>query len=309
MLKKKALRKIVITTFSVITVFIICIMPEKLSNNNYLNPKIDTIYVSNSTTEIYLLGSNDYLVKTNIILDSNKLEDKVKDIIEYLKISNKKIPNGLKGIIPDDTKLNSVSVESGTVTIDLSKEVLNVSLDKEEKLIESIVYSLINLDKIDGVIIKIDGNILKELPQSKKELPLLLNRTYGINKVIDIDNIDNVKKVVIYYKDIISNTSYDVPVTKYLNDEREKIDIIIDNLSSNYIYESNLISLLNSNTKLLNYEIVDKSMTLNFNQGIFTNNKLLVEVTYQVVSSVFENYDINKIIFEVDGKNIFEYEK
>jgi len=50
-------------------------------------------------------------------------------------------------------------------------------------------------------------------------------------------------------------------------------------------------------------------MTLNFNQGIFTNNKLLEEVTYQVVSSVFENYDINKIIFEVDGKNIFEYEK
>ena len=37
-----------------------------------------------------------------------------------------------------------------------------------------------------------------------------------------------IPKVVIYYKDIVSNTSYDVPVTKYLNDEREKIDIIID---------------------------------------------------------------------------------
>ena len=53
----------------------------------------------------------------------------------------------------------------------------------------------------------------------------------------------------------IDKNKYFVPVTSYINDDEEKVKIIIENLSSKYIYEPNLISLLNSNTELLNYEI------------------------------------------------------
>ena len=77
MLRKKALRKIIVTTFSILTIFLICIVPDKLSSNtNYLNPKIDTIYVDNNkTNEIYLLGPNNYLVKTNIFINKDELID------------------------------------------------------------------------------------------------------------------------------------------------------------------------------------------------------------------------------------------
>ena len=88
--------------------------------------------------------------------------------------------------------------------------------------------------------------------------------------------------MTLYYLDKISNQNYYVPVTKYLNDDREKINIIIDNLSSNYIYESSLVSLLNQNTELINYEIEDEIMTLNFNNSIFTHDKILEEVTYTI---------------------------
>ena len=76
MLKRKALRKIIITTFSLIIVFVICIIPEKInSNDNYLNPEMDIEYVTNlGTNEIYLLGPNKYLVKTNILLNEENLE-------------------------------------------------------------------------------------------------------------------------------------------------------------------------------------------------------------------------------------------
>lgn len=311
MLKRKALRKIIITTFSIITIFIICIIPGKISNNNYLNPKIDTIYVNNNNTiGIYLLGNNNYLVKTNIIINQKELVDKVKEIIDYLTINkSSRIPNGLRGIIPKNTKLNNIEIKDKIVELDFSNDLLKISYDLEERLIEAITYSLIDLDGVEGIRIKIDNNLLKELPSSKKKIPEILNRNYGINKVYEINNFSNVDKVVLYYTDIIDDNTYYVPVTKYLNDDREKIKIIIDNLASNYIYESSLVSLLSSNTELINYEIEDKTMTLNFNNSIFTNNKLLEEVTYSISESVFESYDVDSVLFQVNGKNIDIFEK
>lgn len=307
MLKRKALRKIIITTFSFLTVFVICIIPEKLSSNsNYLNPNLDIEYVTNiGTNEIYLLGPNKYLVKTNVLLNEDNLNTKIRGIINYLTVQKEsKIPTGLSGIIPSNTKLNNIEINDKTAILDFSSELLNVSLELEERVIEAIVYSLINLDGIEKVTIKIDGNVLSMLPKTKKVIPEVLTRDFGINKVFDIDRLNEVKKVTLYYMDKINNNSYYVPVTKYLNDDREKINIIIDSLASNYIYESSLISLLNQNTELINYEIEDEIMTLNFNNNIFTNDKLLEEVTYTISNSVFDTYNVKSVIFQVNGENV-----
>lgn len=307
MLKRKALRKIIITTFSFLTVFVICIIPEKLSSNsNYLNPNLDIEYVTNiGTNEIYLLGPNKYLVKTNVLLNEDNLNTKIRGIINYLTVQKEsKIPTGLSGIIPSNTKLNNIEINDKTAILDFSSELLNVSLELEERVIEAIVYSLINLDGIEKVTIKIDGNVLNMLPKTKKVIPEVLTRDFGINKVFDIDRLNEVKKVTLYYMDKINNNSYYVPVTKYLNDDREKINIIIDSLASNYIYESSLISLLNQNTELINYEIEDEIMTLNFNNNIFTNDKLLEEVTYTISNSVFDTYNVKSAIFQVNGENV-----
>lgn len=307
MLKRKALRKIIITTFSFLTVLIICIIPEKLSsNNNYLDPEINIEYVTNiGTNEIYLLGPNNYLVKTNVLIDEDNLNTKIRSIIDYLTVQkSSKIPSGLSGIIPADTKLNNIEITDKIVILDFDSELLNILPELEERLIEAITYSLINLDGIEGVIIKIDGNILKELPKTQKQIPDVLTRNFGINKVFDIDSLNGIQRVTLYYMNKINNNSYYVPVTKYLNDNREKINIIIDNLSSNYIYESNLISLLNQDTELINYEIEDEIMTLNFNNSIFTNEKLLEEVTYTISESIFDTYGVKSVIFQVEGEDI-----
>ncbi len=166
MLKRKALRKIIITTFSIITILVICIIPDKLSNNNYLNPKIDTIYVDNdNAVSIYLLSSNNYLVKTDIMINKKDLVSKIKEIIDYLTVDkSSKIPNGLTGIIPKGTKLNSINIEDKIAILDFSSEFLNIDTDLKERMIEAIIYSLIDLDGIEGISIKVDGNYLKGIP-------------------------------------------------------------------------------------------------------------------------------------------------
>lgn len=304
MLKRRALRKIIITTFSLLTVFAICIIPNSLnSKDNFLDTKIDLEYVNNlGTNEIYLLGPNKYLVKTNVLLETDNMNTKIRSILDYLTIQKSdKLPTGLSGIIPMNTKVNNVEIKESIVTIDFSKELLEVKEELEERLIEAITYSIINIDGVEAITIKVDGNLLTELPKTKKKLPELLNRNFGINKVFDIDNLNGIQKVTLYYLDKISNQNYYVPVTKYLNDDREKINIIIDNLSSNYIYESSLVSLLNQNTELINYEIEDEIMTLNFNNSIFTHDKILEEVTYTIKESVCSTYLVKSVILEVEG--------
>lgn len=304
MLKRRALRKIIITTFSLLTVFAICIIPNSLnSKDNFLDTKIDLEYVNNlGTNEIYLLGPNKYLVKTNVLLETDNINTKIRSILDYLTIQKSdKLPTGLSGIIPMNTKVNNVEIKESIVTIDFSKELLDVKEELEERLIEAITYSIINIDGVEAIKIKVDGNLLTELPKTKKKLPELLNRNFGINKVFDIDNLNSIQKVTLYYLDKISNQNYYVPVTKYLNDDREKINIIIDNLSSNYIYESSLVSLLNQNTELINYEIEDEIMTLNFNNSIFTHDKILEEVTYTIKESVCSTYPVKSVILEVEG--------
>lgn len=310
MLRKKALRKILITTFTLFTLSVIYIIPMKV-NNNYLNPKLEVEYVTSlGTNEIYLLGPNKYLVKTNVLLNEESLESKIKSIIEYLTINkSEKLPVGLEGLIPANTTLNKITIDNKIATLDFSKELLNVLETTEERMIEAIVYSITNLEEIDGVTIQIEGTLLETLPQTKKKIPAVITRDFGINKVYDIDSRSNIQKVTLYYIDSIHDNHYYVPVTKYINDDREKIDIIIENLSSNYIYDSSLMSYLSQDTELINYQIEDELMLLNFNHDLFSNEKLLEEVSYTLAYSVFDNYDVNTVLLEVDGEEITRIDK
>lgn len=312
MLKRKAIRKIIITTFLIIIMLIVCIMPNNFyDNDDLLNISMETTYVNNSDTcNIYLLGKNNYLTNVTMLINSDNIEDEIVQIIDYLTINkSSKIPNGFKAIIPETTKLNSVTINDKIAILDFSDSLFDVDEILEERLVEAITYSLIELDGIEGVQIKINGKLVDKLPKCRKKNPSILNRNLGINKVFEFDSIHDIKKVILYYTSNIDNINYYVPVTKYLNDDKEKIKIIIENLSSNYVYDSSLISTLNHDTELINYEINDNVMTLNFNQGIFTNNKLLEDVTYTISQSVFENYDIDKILFQINGKKIEEVEK
>lgn len=176
-------------------------------------------------------------------------------------------------------------------------------------MIEAIIYSVTALPEIDGVTIQVEGETLKELAKTKKQLENPLTRDFGINKVYDITNRNGIQKVTIYYLNKISNNNYYVPVTKYLNDDREKIKIIIDNLASSYIYEENLMSYLSNKTNILDYKLEDDLFTLNLNEAVFGKGQILEEVEYTLKYSIFENYDVDKLCLKVNGEVVKEIDK
>ena len=180
---------------------------------------------------------------------------------------------------------------------------------QEEKIIEAIVYTLTSIENVDKVINYVDGDILTKLPKTGITLPSTLDKSYGINKEYDISSYKDINKVTVYYVSKYNDNTYYVPVTKYLNDEREKIKIIVDELASSYLYNSNLMSYLNSNTTLLSSEITDDTLSLVFNQYIFsdqTTKNILEEVIYTIGLSIGVNYDVKQVVFNVDNQEIYK---
>ncbi len=259
-----------------------------------------------STNDIYLLNENDYLVKTNLLLDDDSCENNVVKVLSNLIISDTNIfSNGLNGVIPEGTKVNQVICGSELVTVDFSKEFLNVDEELEKQMISSIVYSVLGVGDLKGVSILVEGKNLAEYPNSHEALNLVLDKSVGINKEYYLKSRDNINSVVVYYLESIEDEIYYVPVTKYVNDESEKIKIIIEELTTSYIHEANLMSFLNSKARLLEYREENDVLFLNFNEYLFdSNDKVLEEVIYSIGYSVFDNYDVSMVMFEVNGEEV-----
>ena len=301
MLRTKALRKIFITTLYLF-ILVVAFSLKGVGNTETLAVTAHgEVENKGDIYNIYLLNKNNLLVRSKIYMNEDNIKDRVYKIINSLKDSNK--VNGLSGVIPSGTKLKDVIVGKKIVTLNFSKDILKVDLDKEKNMISSIVYSILELDKVEGVSILVEDEVLNKYPVSGEKLDPILNKSIGINKVYDITSRNNINEVVIYYLDRINNDMYYVPVTKYINDDREKIKIIVEELASSYLYEGNLISFLNSNTVLLDYQDDDGIMRLNFNDYIMDgNDKLVEEVIYTISLSVFDNYPSEMVSFEVNGE-------
>lgn len=311
MLRRIYLKKLVICLVVIFSIFLMYLIPNK---NNKINIKEELEYVNKNikTATIFLLDSNNYLASTKVVINSEKVEDKAKELIETLIIDGNKqdnIPSGFKAIIPTNTKINNIIYDNNLVKIDFSEELMNTSKENEEKIIESIIYTLTSIEEINQVIIYINGNVLTTLPKSKITLPSTLDRSFGINKEYNINKLDNINKTTVYYISKFNDTEYYVPVTKVNNDDRNKIEVIIDELSSSNMYKTNLMSFLNSNTKLLSVNEIENELVMNFNSAIFNDinsKEILEEVIYTISMSINDNYNVSTIVFKVEDEEIYK---
>ena len=311
MLRTKALKKIFLTTLSLfILLTIFTITNYKNDNVIRTNLEIEEV-VGLKTNNIYLLNDKGLLIQTKVLLDGATQEEKIKKlIINLTEGGSNSFSDGLEKVIPRGTSVNNVISGKKYVTIDFSKEILKVSEEKEKAMITSIVYSVMDLDDYLGVSILVEGKSLEEYPNSKEKINKILDKSIGINKSFNITSLNDINKVVIYYLENINDNLYYVPVTKYVNDDREKVNIIVEELATSYIYESNLMSFLNSNVSLLGYEEKNDIMFLNFNDYLFDgNDKVLEEVLYSIAYSVFDNYDVSMVSFLVNGEIISHIDK
>lgn len=315
MLKKTSIRKILVSLSALFALFLIYLIPNG-SYENKLNIDYELNYIEEDVDKevIYLLDSYNMLGRSEIVFNekTSDIELKARNLIQVLIKGGEgedHIPNGFRSILSSETKILSLKYNEGIIKIDFSKDLLDIDKENEEKAVEAIVYTLTSIDGVDKVIIYVEGDILNKLPQTKKNLPAILDKSFGINKEYDITSTNNITMTTTYYINKYNDEYYYVPVSKFSNDDRNKITIIVDNLSSSPSYKANLMSFLNYNTKLLSATQDVDSLSLNFNSYIFSDSsekKILEEVIHTISLSVANNYDVKELVFKVDDEEIYK---
>lgn len=301
MLKNKLKKRIFLIISSLLIILIIYLFPTK---------KIETINnekKSYKNAYIYLIDYNNYVARVNVVLKEDDRINKIKEIINYLTIDGNKsnyIKEGFKQIIPKDTKLLSVDIDNNIVKLNFSKELLNIENDKIDTLISSLIYSITSLDSNYKLSIYIEGNILTKLPNNEV-IDSILDRSYGINKTFNIDSINGITKTTIYYLSKYNDYYYYVPITLMSNNKDDKIKIIIEQMASKSVYNTNLISYIKDIQKI-NYEIKNDYIVLNLNNNAFSSKDLIEETIYTLNLSIQDNYDVSKVIYYLDDNLIKE---
>lgn len=294
MLKKISIRKITLSSIALFATMLLYLIPS----NKKLNIKQELEYVGKEVEEsdIFLMDKNSYVALTNAPVIEKDIEKRARELIKILTVGSmdSKVPSGFSAILPPDTEVLSINYDKGVLKINFSKELLEIEKKLEEKMIEALVYTLTSIDKVDKIIIYVEGDILTKLPKTKINLPSTLDRTFGINKEFNLTNTKDITDVTVYYINQINDNYYYVPVTKYLNDNREKIDIIIEELSVGLNPNKKLKSYLSEDVEIVSKNINNKSVILEYKEN--SNNEERTEnIDKTVALSLCETYEIEGV--------------
>ncbi|HIR73981.1 TPA: GerMN domain-containing protein [Candidatus Ventrenecus avicola] len=299
MIKECAKRKLIITTFALLVFFITLSFPK--TEDEIKNVTIS--YNSGNAWPIYLLDNSSLVARTSMVVQNKETIDLAKEIIEILTIDHAKseyIPSIFTPVIPKDTEILSIDIQDKTLKINFNKNILNVPSESAEKMIECLTYSLTEIEGIEGIILYVEGDLLEKVPNTEIKLPSILTRDIGVNKAYDVKNLKETTKTTVYYIAKDGNISYYVPVTLLSNNEKDKVEIIIDRLKSKPNEQTNLMSYLNASTELTNYEILEKEVTLSFNDYLYeglASDELKEEVKYSISLSVMDTLNVETVTF------------
>lgn len=135
MLKRMSIKKIIVSTTAIILLLVIYLIPSNRKDIDLKNNTLEYSY-NNIVSTIYLIDSNNYVARTTIPTCKCEGVDLAKDLVYGLVIGGPKnniIPNGFRSIIPPDVSIKNIELKDKVLTIDFTKELLEVTKNDEEK--------------------------------------------------------------------------------------------------------------------------------------------------------------------------------
>jgi germination protein M len=259
-------------------------------------------------TELYLIDKDGYVVPQTLSLPKTK--SVAKQALEYLVVNGKvtdMLPNDFRAVIPEDTEM-SVDIKDGVATVNFSKEFKDYQAADEQKILQSVTWTLTQFDNVKTVKLKMNGHELTEMPVNGTPISDKLSRATGINvDTMDVMDITNTKPITVYYIGGEEGSYYYVPVTKRISTkEKDPIGAAVNELVKGPSEDSNLVSEFMPDVKLLEapkYE--NGTVTLNFNKNIygsFEEKVISQSILDTIVLSLTEQKGIEKVAVKVDGK-------
>ncbi|WP_430539985.1 GerMN domain-containing protein [Neobacillus drentensis] len=261
-------------------------------------------------TELYLIDKDGYVVPQTLALP--KTASVAKQALEYLVVNGKGtdlLPNKFRAVLPEDTEISvKINKDNGVATVNFSKEFKNYQPQDEQKILQSVTWTMTQFSNVKSVKLQMNGHDLTEMPVGGTPISENLSRASGINiDTTDVADITNTKPVTVYYIGGEEGSYYYVPVTRRIsNTEKDNYAAVIKQLIQGPSEKSTLVSEFMSDVKLLEapkYE--NGTVTLNFNKNIydsFKDKEISQSLLDTLVLSLTEQKGVEKVAVEVEGK-------
>lgn len=262
-------------------------------------------------TELYLLDKNGYVVPQTIALPKEEGIAKLalQSLVQNGPISNM-LPSGFQAVLPSDTEVMGIDIQNGVAVVDFSKEFADYKPEDEQKIMQSIAWTLTQFETIDMVKLQINGHALDEMPANGTPIGEGLTRKIGIN--IDTSNmvdLTNTKPVTVYYIGQQGESYYYVPVTRRVSNKIENnIEAVVKQLIDGPSYSTNLLSDFLPDVALIDKpKVEDGKVILNFNEFIVGSvekeNVISEHVLTSLVLSLTEQQGIESVSIMVNGND------
>lgn len=174
------------------------------------------------------------------------------EVFSLLKEDSKANSNSIKGLIPKDTKMNSLELFDNELTLDFSKEFLEYNANNESKLLESIVYTYSEFPGVDMVTLYVDGQRVEKLPKNNTVVPMCVTTSIGINRESkSASEIAGKQMINVYYQKTIDDKNYIIPVSQYVSKETTSELQFVNAINTPLTEKRGL-------NKLSDYELINK---------------------------------------------------
>ncbi|MCR8850169.1 GerMN domain-containing protein [Rossellomorea sp. SC111] len=259
-------------------------------------------------TELYLIDKNGYVVSQSIPLPNQ--ESVAKQAIEYL-VKNGPVenilPNGFRAVLPADTQV-TVDIKDGKAIADFSPEFNNYQPEDEQKILQSVTWTLTQFDSVEKVELRVNGYPLTEMPVNGTPIDENgLTRKVGINEdTSGVVDPTSTKPLTVYYVSQSDDKTYYVPVTKRVSSKSvDEVKAVVNELIEGPGYSSSLASDFTGAKLLDDPKLEDGTVTLNFNEAVYGSleEKMVSEhMLNSLVLSLTEQKGIKGVSVLVNGE-------
>ncbi|MBU9721965.1 MULTISPECIES: GerMN domain-containing protein [Bacillaceae] len=260
-------------------------------------------------TELYLLDRNGYVAAQtmNIPRSSNEVQAAVEYLVQGGPVTEM-LPNGFQAVLPPGTEVLDSEVSNGVATVDLSEHFAEYHPDQELQVLQALTWTLTQLDDVDRVMLRMNGEELTEMPQNGTPISSGYTRGHGIN--LETDNVSDLvdtKPVVVYF---LSQTddlqTYYVPVTRRVPNNMDSYEAVVNELLEGPALMSGLLNDFSREVELLdNPQLASNgTLTLNFNEALrsqLEGTAVSQDVLNMLVLSLTEQPDVRDVAIQVES--------
>lgn len=226
MIKMKMNKKKIILIFAPI---LIVLLIGGLLLGKFFSKKDTSLPGSDETAEptpysyakVYLADKDNVLVPLTTKYPSfeNKGEEMLY-VLNLLKEDSALCNETFHGLLPSATKVNTLELDNSLLKIDFDEGFKEYAPEMELKLVESIVWTMVNFEEVSGVNLYLNGTYLSNMPQKNTPLANPLTKQVGINNyLITSTPFEMGTRVLSYYEKEINQQRYYVPVTHYVENK------------------------------------------------------------------------------------------